>query len=541
MKGIKHTILASIIMATFAFGTACNLTQQGEPEVFSPDIIPDYSKYTDQFDFYGYHSVHDGKYYVDDSEFSVGENFLTIEQYQQYKDVGMTIVYPQSILKIRGEEGAAYGDAEAKSKFLADRAADWEKVKLEIDKFVSIGLGKTTLYDEDLSWLGLNDYTGEPLVGEGKRFATEDDLDAYVYELVSLYADYPGVYGVCFADEPKYLAVQSYGEVYKSIQRVNEKYGFNLYADYNLNPLNLTQLVYDEYYPHVEGTNDVDENSTANRANFEDGMKRYQAYIQGFVDSMNPTAIQYDDYPLRYSGLSETYIPCLQYVAGVARDNDIDFHMVTQSFEMYSNGERSMRKLTESGAKWLNNMLLGFGVREISYFTYYTRTESKTEGESFPDGGSFVNLYGQPTNIYYMMKDIMADNQAFAPTVLQFEYIKSGVFTKLPLNYSSGHIRYVEQNAATYSEVKSVSVNKECAMVNELYDAENKRYMYMAMNIIDPEQAGSKAYQTITLEFKDGYNFALVYRDGEKSIYRLKDGKLEVKGAPGDASFVIPF
>lgn len=536
MRSIKNTILASTLLTTFVFGAACGSSQQ----VFSQDIIPDYSGYTDQFDFYGYHAVHDGKYYVDDSEFYVGESFLTTEQYKLYKDAGMTIVYPQSILKIRGEEGAGDGDAEAKAKFLADRAADWERVKPEIDKFVSVGLNKTTLYDEDLSWLGLNGYSGDPLVGEGMRFATEDELDAYVYELVSLYADYPGVYGVSFADEPKYLAVQAYGEVYKSIQRVNKKHGFNLYADYNLNPLNLTQLVYDEYYPHVEGTGNVTD-SVSNKASFADGMKRYQAYIDGFMESMEPTAIQYDDYPLRLSGLSETYIPCLQYVAGVARDKNIDFQMVTQSFEMSSNGERSMRKLTEPGAKWLNNMLLGFGVKEISYFTYFTRTENKTDGESFPDNGSFVNLYGKPTNIYYMMQEIMANNQAFAPTVLQFKYVKSGVFTQMPLNFSAGHIRYVEQNNATYSELKSVVIDKECAMVNEMYDEENDRYMYMAMNIIDPIQVGSKAYQTITLEFDAKYNFALVYKDGEKSLYRLNNGRLEVKGAPGDASFVIPF
>jgi hypothetical protein len=78
-------------------------------------------------------------------------------------------------------------------------------------------------------------------------------------------------------------------------------------------------------------------------------------------------------------------------------------------------------------------------------------------------------------------------------------------------------------------------------MINELYDKENNRYMYMAMNIIDPNQMGSRAYQTITLEFDSKYNFALVYKDGEKSLYRLNNGKLEVKGAPGDASFVIPF
>lgn len=538
MKRIKHAFLAFIMIATSVFGVACNNTQS-QQEVLSPDIIPDYSAYDHQFDFYGYHAVHDGYYTIDDSKFYVGESFMTEEQYQMYKDVGMTIVYPQSALKIRGEEGAMDGDAEAQAKFYADRAQDFERAKVEIDKFMAVGLEKTVLYDEDLSWLGLNNYTGEPLVGEGKRFATQDDLDALVYKLVSLYADYPGVHGICFADEPKYLAVQSYGEVYNSILRVNEKYGLNIYPDFNLNPLNLSKTVYEEYYPHVEGTGEV--NSVTGKAEFADGFARYQKYILDFMESMNPTCIQYDDYPLRHGYLSNTYIPCLEFVAGVARDRGIGFHMVTQTFEMETAGQTSMRRLTEAGAKWLNNMLLGFGVREISYFTYYTRTENKTDGESFIDNGSFVSLYGKPTDIYYMMQDIMADNQQFAPTVLQFQYQKTGIFTMPPFSFNSDHISNMPKNTQTYAKVKSVSVNKECAMVNELYDSANNRYMYMAMNIIDPDHQGSKAYQTITLEFAEEYNFALVYRNGESSLYRLNGGKLEVKGKPGDASFVIPF
>ena len=78
-------------------------------------------------------------------------------------------------------------------------------------------------------------------------------------------------------------------------------------------------------------------------------------------------------------------------------------------------------------------------------------------------------------------------------------------------------------------------------MVNELYDAENDRYMYMAMNIVDPDYQGSLVYQTITLEFAPEYKYALVYKNGEPSLYKLKNNRLDVKGAPGDASFVIPF
>lgn len=537
MKKIQSILLSLIILATASIGVSCS--KKG----LKAEEVPDYSGYNHQFDFYGYHAVHDGYYYIDDEKYYVGESFLTEEQYKLYRDVGMTIVYPQSILKIRGESGSMEGSGPTKeldeAKFYADREADFERVKVEIDKFVSIGMNKTVLYDEDLSWLGLNGYTGEGLVGEGKKYATEDELDEQVYKLVSLYADYPGVYGVCLADEPKHLAVEAYGEVYRSIKRINQKYGFNLYPDFNLNPLNLSKTVYEDYYPHVEGTQSGEEFDGS--AKFEDGMIRYKQYINDFLDSMNPTCIQYDDYPLRHGYLSATYIPCLQFIAEVAKERGIEFHMVTQSFEMNVNGSRSMRRLTEPGAKWLNNMLLGFGVSELSYFTYYTRTENDTDGESFDDLGSFVSLYGKPTDIYYMMKDIIAQNKSFAPTILQFDYQKSGVFTKLPCNYNVDHVQYVEQNVQTYAKVKSVSVNKECAMVNELYDKENGRYMYMAMNIVDPEHQGSPVYQTITLEFTSEYKYALVYRDGESKLYKLEDGKLNVKGAPGDASFIIPF
>ena len=560
MKKFNHILLSLILLSsTVLAGAGC------QQETLKKEDIPDYSGYTDQMDFFGYHSTHDGYYSIDGVKYYVGESFMTTEQYKMYKDAGMTIAYPQSILKIRGETGAMRDSEEAAEKFYADRAADFEKVKVEIDKYVSVGIEKTILYDEDLSWLGLNEpnrYAGDNnrddedaeegmtdgermakgLIGtDNDQFATEADLDAQVEQLMSLYMSYPGVGGVCMADEPKNVWYKSYGDLYNSIKRVSEKNGWDTYISFNLNPLNLTKLVYEEYYPYVEGTSGAHE--ITNKVTFEDGFARYKQYIENFMDSMKPDYIRYDDYPLRNNYLSATYIPCLEYIAGVARDRDIEFHMVTQSFGMNSSGTQSMRKLTESGAKWLNNMLLGFGVNEISYFTYYTRSESKTDGESFNEYNewSFVNYYGQKTDIYDFMQKIIANDQKFAPTVLQFKYVKSGVFSQLPLNYGGDHIQYVTQNVQTYEKVKSVSVNKECAMVNELYDKANDRYMYMAMNIVDPIYQGSTVYQTITLEFADEYKYALVYRDGEKSLYKLNDGKLNVKGAPGEASFVIPF
>ena len=542
MKRIKHLFLSVMMLSSALLATGC---QQGLPE----DQIPDYSGYDHQFEFFGYHSAHDGWYTIDKVPYYTGESFLTEEQYQLYKDVGMTMFYPQSIFRIPDEESAA-------QRGEPNREESWAFARAEIDKLVSIGMDRTVLYDEELSWLGLNEpirveddgltdgqREAEGLIGEADdQFDTTEDLDAEVERLLSLYADYPGVYGVCLADEPKNVWYKSYGDLYNSIKRVSEKNGWDLYISFNLNPLNLTKDVYQQFYPYVEGTNQNPD--TTGHFSFEDGFVRYKQYIENFLSSMQPDYIRYDDYPLRNGKLRETYIPNLQYIADVCRDRGLEFHMVTQSFGMNSQGTQSMRQLTEEGAKWLNNMLLGFGVTEISYFTYFTRTENVSTGESFYqyDNGSFVSMYGKPTNIYYFMKEIMADNQRFAPTVLQFKYKKSGVFINAAPNYSTAHLRYVENvNKTTYEKLKSVSINKECAMVNEMYDAENDRYMYMAMNIVDPMYQGSLVYQTITLEFAPEYKYAVVYRDGERTLHKLKGSKLNVKCAPGEASFVIPF
>ena len=544
MKKSRFILLAGVMLASAVMVTAC---KTGGNDGGSGVYGPDYSAYTDQFELYGYSAASDGKYTIDGTEYTVGESFLTTEQYQIYKNAGFNVFFPQSKYMIYGESGSMTGNSEEQERFYASRETDWEWISEELDKLESVGITKTIFYDQDISWLGLNGNTGNPLVGAGMKYATEEALDEQVYNLVKLYAEDERVHGIMLADEPKHAVLASYADLYHSIQRVNEKYGYHLYIHFNLNPLFANRLLYEDYYPAVEGTPPTFAaigTSTADQ--FRYSFIRYKQYIEDFLDEMQPTSIQYDDYPLRKSGstnyIKDTYIPCIQYVAGVARDRNIDFRIVTQTFDMDVNGNRDTQTLTEAGAKWLNNMIIGFGAKSISYFTYFTKADNRTTGEAFVDGGSFLTKYGQKTKIYDMMQKVLTNAQKFAPTVLQFKYQKSGVFQSEVRNFTDNYLAYVEDiNEQTYTKVKSVSVNKESAMVNELYDAKNDRYMYMAMNIVDPLQKGSPAYQTITLEFSSEYKYAAVYKDGGVLYYKLKDNKLDIKGAPGDASFVIPF
>ena len=498
-------------------------TDGGEVEV-PVSSAPDYSKYTDTFDFYAYSAYSDGTYEIDGVKYYIGKDLANLKQYSQYGEVGMTIYFPQNDCVINGTSESI------------------NKAKALIDDLAKVGIHKTILQDSRILYLSMRETA---IVGSGLQFANNDELDAYIYNCVKDYANYPGVYGVQLGDEPKWACLEAYAAVYNSLKRVNTKYGFNLFIQYNLNPLNYTESVYDNYYPAVEGTYNWDNiRYTFGRDKFADCVTRYTAYINGFLDAMNPDSIMYDDYPLMLDKngklqISNSYIPCLQIVAKAASDRNIKFYNVTQAYENNADGSLHRRYMTEAGAKWLNNILLGFGAKQIAYYTYYTRSESNsTGGESYKDGSSFVDYAGNPTALYYTMKDILTDNQIFASTILQFDYQGSKYYKGSSAKSDNNHISKITVSN-TFTKLNAFSVDKEYALVTELYDDENSNYMYMAMNITDPDATGSYT-QTMTLTFNE-YKYALVYRDGVFTEVALTNHQLTITAAPGEASFVIPY
>ena len=330
-------------------------------------------------------------------------------------------------------------------------------------------------------------------------------------------------------DEPFFYHSKSYGEMYRSIKRVAP----DVYIQYNLNPIGIATGSDENRKrrcPPVEGA----ENMTKSELQ----IASYRAYLELFMSETGADYLQFDAYPL-YSAerINDDYILGLQIAAETAKKYDAEFYMVTQTFNM-TDGNTVRRKLTESDMYWLNNMLVGFGIKQISYFTYFTKSDNNAE--HFKDGQSFITWEGEKTDLYYWMQNIMAEEQKFAPTVLNFEYQTSKVY-KLPLTvFDASHATWTI-DTPDLKKVTSVEINKECALVTELYDAEKDNYMYMFQNIIDPQKKGSKAYQTITVTFSSEYKYAAVYVKGERTLKKLDDGKLILKHKAGEATYVIPY
>ena len=117
---------------------------------------------------------------------------------------------------------------------------------------------------------------------------------------------------------------------------------------------------------------------------------------------------------------------------------------------------------------------------------------------------------------------------------MQFEYKGSKV-----IGYPSSvsHLKKITVSNS-FTKLSDCSVNTGSALITELYDDENGNYMYMAMNVLDPDATATE--ETVSMTF-NGYTHVLVYRNGGEEKVELSGGVYTVTLTNGEAVYVIPY
>ena len=479
-------------------------------------VAPDYSESTLQYDFYGYSSASNGEWSIDNVKYSAGEDFRTVERIREYKDAGMSIYFPQH----QGLYSEPYENSD---------------MKKALDDAMEAGIDKVILNDIRIQKLSKS--TGELKVDDNV-LDTDEKLDAYIAQCMAPYKEHPVFYGIMLGDEPFYYHAENYGKIYRSVKRVCPE----AFIQYNLNPITAGTGTNKEGIRNIDARFPAlvegDEGYGSPLNSDAELIARYKKYIRSFMDATGADYIQYDQYPFRHADkVDEYYFLGLQVVSELVKEYNATFNFVTQTYGQ-TDGVANPRMLSQEDLYWLNNMLVGFGIKQISYFTYWTKSDNNTE--HFIDGNSFITWYGEKTNIYYWMKQIMAEEQKLAPTILNFKYQTSKVYMKQPTVFNSTYaLRTIETDELT--AITEVNVNKEVALITELYDEVKGNYLYMIQNVVDPTCKGSKAFQTTTLTFADGYTHVVVFVKGERTLKKLDNGTLTLKHKPGEATYVIPF
>ncbi len=562
-----------MLYGQFGTGTVLNQVFPIEEDTTMDALIAKYAKdvdYSDEADVeldrYAYSGPSNGKWTIDGEQQTPYEDGRTVEQYTVYKEAGFNIVLAQDTIVA---DPSTWNDAMG-GKEVLDRAyaaglkvilTDYRIQNLSEPITVSTGATKAS----GTAWVIQTHYkTAEQqsafqskygftstygLSGSNinAKYGTTAALDAEIASYIALYKDHPAFYGVMLGDEPSFQNAYCYGEVYKSLKRLMP----DKYVQYNLLPMEHNFDTIELRYPGIKG---VYSESKITDANIEGA---YKQYVEMYLDSMQTDYIQYDDYPFKgktgwlgygYTAyIDPTALRCLQIMATIAKERNLSVKVVTQSCVMKSGGEDgyvSIRQLTEDDARWLNNYLVGFGVKQINYFTYWTKSANYSDGEWFVDGGSFVNRDGNTTALYDIMQKIMAENTEFARTISHFNYTGSKIVKGSSYKYEDDHINWgtLTSNSSTFKWLSSVTTSTDATLVTELYDASRYNYMYMVMNTIDPYEKnnnGKDTKQTITITLDSKVEGFYLYDQTGARTY-VTGNTTTVSLTAGQAVYVLP-
>ena len=465
-----------------------------------------YKKYFEEnlgreFPIYGYSPPPQGEWWIDDTVFTT-EDFRTVEKYQEYKDCGFNVLFMQRTAAYNGE--------------------DWEacETKRSMERAVEAGIDKIIIVDERIFELSLIE---GGLIGEDKKFANEADLDAFIKNCIQTYRHQEGFYGIQLRDEPFYPYLKTVGQLFRSIRRVDS----SIFVHCNLNPLHGPSLTY-----RICG----DEKNL---------LDAYEGYLSRFLEESGADHLMMDTYPFYHSPdkarIGRYYFAGLECVARVCKKYGVEMHIVMQSFAMDVRTKHYHRMPNEREMQYQKNVLLSFGVKQFSYFTYWTKQMNHTNGEMFIDGKALMTRNGEKTKTWYHVQKVNKELKKLAPLMFNFEYCSNAFFVKTPFCTTPTYLELARGGVLT--QVTNVQTDKEVVLVSELYDKSKKQYMYCAVNTTDLQRYRKKyknEKQNTVLTFNN-YNVADVYQNGRWKTVALENGKLTVSLYSCDGIIILPY
>lgn len=454
------------------------------------------------FDFYGYNGPYSGKYYMDGVEtYTVGEDFRTVKRFKEYKDVGFNISLLQHENTYNGE--------------------DFEKsaCKKCMDAAYKAGIEKVIVSDGRLKEL----CEAEVLVGENGRFETEEELENFIRDCTAPYRSHPAFYGVQLFDEPEFWKLKEYAHTYRAIKKAFPE----MAVQCNLLNMCAPPLLANEPY-------DVNAD--------------YANYLEYFAKESGIDYLMTDEYAFRRNNRISAYtLPTHQILAGKCKELGKELRLVLQSFSQEGaaiyegklHGGVAWRRMTEKDMYWQINLAMGFGCKEFSFFTYFTKQNKRfidVVRSDGIDGAAFVNLDGTRTKLYYYTKRIIHEMIDFEETLVKYDFDEAYFF------FPEGKTKDDFEHTAKIFEKEGcpicVKTAKSPVLVTELKNGENRMFMVENIgNTIDELLYGQRASK-VEINLGDFGENAKFYVRGKKVERALEKGKFTEKMHCGDAIFI---
>lgn len=457
-----------------------------------------YEKYklknSDCFDIYAYAPPNNGTIQYGKKFIRYSDDLRTVKSYKDYLNCGFNVLMAQTTATYKGED---FNTSDA---------------KLVLDNAYKAGIKKVILLDDRIGHLS---HVKDGIVGKGKQFKNNKELDKYIASCLAPYKDHPAFYGVQFWDEPHYYYFKSMGELYRSIKRVRPE----TYIQANLLPLDTLRWM-DERYPKG-GTL----------------IERREKYLNLWLDETGADYILYDDYPFSPARDNKIYyLRCLQTSANVCKTRKVKFCFVAQSFSMKIGKNDYYYVPSQKEALFQVHLLMGFGLKSLSYFTYMPHGCSALEGEFFPLDGALCNERGEKMPQYFIVKKAIGEVKKLLPVIYHFNYVGStydvasfSTWLK-PLDLCLKDKMHL---------IESFKVDKEGVFINELID-KNNNYLYRVINVTDTNvKELANIYQKTEIKFNKKVKVVDVYKNGKWTTIKLVNNTYVASLLPGQAVYIL--
>lgn len=453
----------------------------------------------DKFMVYGYNSPTDGKFYINKYEYSYGEDYRSVKRYKEHMDAGFNVLLLQHKNEYHGEEWETCSTKKCME----------EAYKAGFDKII---VGDTRLKDMCID---------ENLLGG--TYKTEDELLKAIEECTRPYRDMPGFFGVQLYDEPRWFKLKSYAEVIKGLKKLYP----DIYLQCNLLPYCGIDLI---------------------AAETTDDYSGYKKYLDDWCTMTGLGNITIDEYFFRRDhlmgsegGAFNTFI----LAAETCKKHNATLGMTLQSFACMSHNGLHHRHVTEPDMYFQTNLAMGFGAREIAFFTYMTKIhfnldkDSKGANDSL-DGGAWINHDGTRTRLYYFGKKVLKEMQNFAPTLFKYKY--NNYWFSFPKGVKHTDVidtrRIVNPNYMDETCPIKVKNNTGVVIVTEQVAEKGTGKLFMVENVTNLKQQLDGEVQRVTIDLgklADGAKFYYRSKEVKKNV---KDGVLRMVLKNGDALFI---
>lgn len=450
------------------------------------------------------------------------DNLRTEEAFRDYADCGFNAIL---LTAKNGYNGEGWKNSNSEKCF-------------ELAK--KVGIKKVILDDYRIIDLVRN----KELIGTDCQFDSQEALEGFVKNCMGDYAHEKSLFGLRICDEPNLPQLKQCGLVYRAVKKAAKELGM----EYIYVHLNMLPLVGDA---KIVSPNDGVERTAG---------EIYENYLSAFIEATGADVISVDNYPFRprqNGGIFLLgYYTGLQILRRVCDKYNIKMAFVLQSFEMIHKTKpeatAGFRRLSTVNEMMLQlNSVLGYGVSEISFYTYCNHTMAETSPYRAMDGSSFITEGGAKTRIYEFGKaaishakkvaKVLGDYKFMGAKILVHEscpseceelYVGGGEFNTLGGNISGSSF----DNSYVFESVKSFNTDSDILLATELKNADGGK-MVMLLNVLDIVYKYSVSPMTVKLNL--GANKIKVLRRGEWKEVNLVNGEYQTELNVGEADYIL--